>query len=256
VTYRLTSAAHDVTINGEVYTASPITRGSVVVTSDAGKSELVVTMPVAHAIAQRTCRTASRRAFVMVTVYRQQPTAGFEQWCKGYATSIAADGGRPREPTHPLAHRRCYLRRKLPVIGAGKSCPHMLYDAQCGVVRSRVRDLDDDREPLRGRRSRSSSAAPFIGQQQFAQYGELVHVPTGERRPIYDQVERHGSHDRQCPIRDRCARRCRLVYAGCDHSVETCQAKFTKRRQLRRLSRAARLESRSSRRASARSRYK
>jgi uncharacterized phage protein (TIGR02218 family) len=221
VTYRLTSAAHDVTISGEVYTASTISRGNVVATTNAEKDELVITLPVAHAIAQRFLQSGISPRAVKVTVFRQQP-GGFEQWRVGYATSIAAEGDVASLRVPSLTADP--IRRKLPVIGAGKLCPHVLYDTQCQISRASFK-VTTTIANISGDTITVASMAPFIGQDHFAQYGELVHVPTGERRPIYDQVG--NVQTLQMSIPEAVIGDAVEVYAGCDHSVETCQAKFT-----------------------------
>jgi hypothetical protein len=221
VTYRLTGGAHDVTINGEVYTAAPIARGNVVVTGDADKAELVVTMPVSHAIAQRYLQQGIPPRDVLVTCYRQQP-GGFEQWWKGYATSIGLSG---REASFRIPSLIAdAISRKLPVIGASASCPHMLYDANtCRVSRAAV-------TAALGAVKRTTTIASIAGNDigvvslggwpdNAAMLGELVHVPSGERRSIYSQIG--TTTTLQMPILEAQIGDAVDVYAGCSHAMDS-----------------------------------
>jgi uncharacterized phage protein (TIGR02218 family) len=179
-------------------------------------------MPVSHAIAQRylqqgvpAARRARRRS------YRQQP-GGFEQWWKGYATSVAIAG---REASFRIPDLTAdALSRKLPVIGAGKACPHILYNAQCQVSRALFKVTTTIAAPPSGNTITVASMAPFTGQDQWARFGEIVHVSTGERRAIFDQVG--NVQTVQMPILEAVNGDAVEVYAGCDHTVDTCQAKF------------------------------
>jgi hypothetical protein len=223
VTYRLTSAAHDVTINAEVYTAATITRGNVVVTGDSDKAELVVTMPVSHPIAQRYLQQGVPPRDVLVTCYRQQP-GGFEQWWKGYATSIGVSG---REASFRIPSLIAdVLRRKLPVIGASRSCPHILYDPNtCKLSRAAsgiptigtVKISTTIAAPPSG--STLVVAALGTWPNHAAQLGEVVHVASGERRSIFDQVGTTLSL--QMPILEAANGDAVDVYVGCSHFMET-----------------------------------
>lgn len=228
LTYYLASGTRDLVISGRRYTASPIRRGEAPVSSsgESGARELSFTLPVSHALAQRFMQNGCPPKQVFVNVYRYQGTsATAEIQHRGVVTSMAPDGN--------LAHFRVPARsaevmaKRLPTVTAGKSCPWILYDEQCTLARGSFTSTVtatyvDDR----------TVKATVTLTDQYALYGELEHVSSGERMTILDQpvsVAGVTTFTIQMPIAELQVGDSIKVYAGCDHQITTCQSKFSNR---------------------------
>lgn len=219
-TYRLTSAWRDVAFGSETYTAMPVSRGPQDVPAGTEPRELIVYLPQSHAIVQRYAASGIPPGAVLVKVERLQQVSGVaQQIFDGYATSLAYEAG--------VATLRCPsvvddpLRVRLPVVAVQRSCNHILYDAQCQVARASflvattanfVDGVDVTITAIGG------------NPDQWARYGELVHVATGERRTILSQIGTTLVID--VPIVEMVATDAVEIYAGCDHTVETCRDTF------------------------------
>lgn len=225
VTYYIASGARDIDHDGHTYVASPITRTDIPVATLAADGGLTLTMPLTHPLVARYLAQGSPPRQIQVTAYRKQLQSGeVEQIINGVVTSMAIDGHVAKFLVQSNFKR--LLARRLPTISAGKLCPHILYDASCRLVRSTF-TIGDDGTPLlvtavNGRRVTLDS----IGGQpdHWAQFGELIHVISGERMSVVEQVG--TTIDMQAPIPELQVGSAVYLSAGCAHDIVTCQTKF------------------------------
>ncbi len=230
VTYYLASGVRDVMIGADLYTATTISRGAIMISGLDGTDELEVSMHVSHPVAQRYLQDGIPPRAVLVTVYRKQP-GGYSQWKKGYATAISVDGLVAKLRIPSLTSDA--VKRKLPTVGASRTCPHQLYDTNCRVDRS-------GSFPSTAPHKQSATVAAISGvtvtvptltgwTHRHAELGELVHTDTGERRSIYTVAEGGGFVigvgpfvlTIQMPIVEMLVGDAIDVYAGCNHRINS-----------------------------------
>jgi uncharacterized phage protein (TIGR02218 family) len=221
VRYRLTSATRDVTIDGQTFRAGTIQRGEInIPTIGTAPADVEITMLVSHALPQRWLRGGIPPRHVLMNLYRKQMRSGeYRLEWTGVVMSLQCE--------KHIAKFRVSARgdesagRRLPTITVGHECPHILYDQQCQVDRSTFK-VTTTAAMLNGREVTLAS----IGGKpdDWAQWGELLHVASGERMTIQSQVG--TAITIQVPIVDMQVGDAVEVYAGCDHNVSTCLAKF------------------------------
>jgi uncharacterized phage protein (TIGR02218 family) len=218
--HRLTSGTRNITIGAQTFTAAPIARSAVTVPATGGSPEFEFTLPVSHAIPQRYLQQGVPPRAVLVNVLRYQSRSGETEviWT-GYVTSLAVDGNTASFRTQPRGAQM--MQRRLPTITAGRQCPHILYDPQCAVARaSFVVTTTVTAVGGRSIRVATMDSKP----DYWAQFGEVVHVASGERMTISD----HTGTDitMQLPIPGVAIGDAVEVYAGCNHLVTECRDKF------------------------------
>ncbi len=220
VTYRIATGSRDIVIAGAKYTASPASRKEIGVSFVRNSRELTISLPVSHAFSQRYLQGSPPKTIV-VTVYRQQPVSGeTERIWRGLVTSCAVDGHIASFRVPATSGEA--LERRLPTVTAGRECPHILYDGNCQVARASFRVTTT----VAGVSGNNVTVASVGGNpNQWAQFGELVHLPTGERMTINAQVD--GVITMQLPISGLAFGDAIELYAGCAHDIITCGTKFS-----------------------------
>jgi uncharacterized phage protein (TIGR02218 family) len=218
--YRMTSGVRDLVIGGQTFTASPIGRTTLPVTNSSGPGEVTITLPVSHAIPQRYLAQGVPPGTVLVGVLRHQIESGETEYIwRGYATSMTCTGNVAAFSV-PARSAQAMLRR-LPMITAGRQCPHILYDSRCSVARASFK-VTTTVTAVSGRAIRVATMDSKA--DYWAQFGELHHVASGERMTISD----HTGTDitMQLPIVEIGIGDEVEVFAGCAHDVGTCLSKF------------------------------
>lgn len=221
VTYRFTSAEVDMEVGGQTYRAVPIRRSALApAIGDGSRGEIEIEMNVSNPVAQRYLRGGVPPRRIDVNVYRQQQSSGEHQlvWagrvagmsCDRHLARLLVVQGTPDA-----------LARRLPTITVRKDCPHVLYDGRCLVNRNMFRVVTTT-TAVNGR---DVVVASIGGNPNgWATFGEIVHVPSGERMTVLEQVG--TSIKLHLPV-DMQAGDAVEVFAGCDHTIGTCADKFT-----------------------------
>ena len=227
VTYRIASGVRDITYNGNVYTAQPAARTEITTSSINNEAQLTLALPLSHPFVQRYLNQGSPPRQVLFTLYRQQPGGLFEQYSNGVVTSLSIE----KHVAKLLVQSRLvrHMRRTLPVVAASRFCQNVLFDGACRVDRN-LYSLG-----VFGTAIPVVTVTSFDGRRvvvswmngnadQWAQFGDLIHVPTGERMPILDQTGL--ALTLQAPIPDIAIGDRVQVSAGCAHDIATCRVKF------------------------------
>lgn len=135
-THRFASSEDDIVIGADTYVAEAIARSKIEVGADQSNKNVVVTVPVANAVAQQYI-TVPPGQKATLNIYRYQrdevPTFGTQLLMfKGQVQSgrFPSDG-----QTGELAVRsiETALNRNIPRFTFMSMCNHILYDDQCGV---------------------------------------------------------------------------------------------------------------------------
>lgn len=225
VTYRIATGTRDLVLDGQRFTASPANRAdlNVAIGGADGSTDLIVVLPITHAVCQRYLRGGVPPKQCVVTVYRIQlgdPDNTIETLWRGEVLSLEVDKhtGKLRVPSRMA---RTMLRR-LPSLTGGRGCPHILYaENTCKVDRSLFR-VDATIATMNGRAMTLST----IGGKpdRWAEGGEVVHVSSGERMTVISQVGTLVTAQLAIPglaLGDAVE-----LYAGCAHDVVTCRDTF------------------------------
>ncbi len=220
-TYRLTSGDQDVTFGSETYYAGPIARGEVGVSSITTPRELIIILPVSHDIPQRYNAGGIPPRLIVVKVWRYQASAGTAEcvW-SGKVTSMACEGHTAK--LRVLSVSGMALARRLPTITTGKDCPHMLFDVNCKVVRADYA-IEAIVTTFSGREVTINALGGHA--DAWAQWGDLLHLDSGERMTIQTQVGLVITM--QLPIYGLSIGDHVVVSPGCSHGIATgCRDKF------------------------------
>lgn len=218
VSYYVATGTRDIVVDGRKYTASPSARSEITTPVMGVEAFLEVTLPLTHPAAQRWMAGGIPPKRITVTLYRQQAGGEFEIDWLGVVESMAIDKHVAvfRIPSEMTRN----AQRRLATITAGRTCVHVLGDANCRVSRDSFRD--DANVSLHS--GRAVTLTGFSQVNGWATFGELRHVGSGEGMSIFDQT---GSViTMQLPIYELADGDAVQVYAGCDHTLATCQSKF------------------------------
>lgn len=219
-TWRLASGDRDIVIGGATFHKSQVSRGPLQLSQSHSAEELEVMLPVDHAIPQRWTRQGIPPSFLRVTVYRVQLRSGeYEPQWQGLVTAMSIDGDLAKFLVSSRLGEA--MQRRIPTITAGRGCPHILYGDACRANRlsntiiTTVQSHSGAEVTLQ-----SDGGKP----DQWFQYGELIHIPTGERVTIFDHTGNVVTL--QFPVVDMAAGDTVAVAAGCAHDIGTCVSKF------------------------------
>ena len=225
--YRIASGSRDVTYLGNTYTAFPSARTDIAIEQTAAEMQLVLTLPLSHALAQRFTAQGSPPRQVQVTAWRKQVNSGLvERIWFGYITSMAIERHIAKFAI-PSRFRR-NLDRAVPTVVIDRSCPHILYDGVCRIdpagftQATTVVSFD-------GRRITVVSVGAF-GDNNYAVGGDFRHNATGEYQTILEEtaidVSGNVTFTLQLPIPELKDGDAVTIRAGCAHDIDTCHNKF------------------------------
>lgn len=225
VTYRLATGTRDRTINGQRFTASPSGREEIKLATSDNQADLVIQLPMKHPIPQRWLALGSPPKSLVANVYRLQLNSGeYRRIWTGYVTSIASTSNNTVALLRVPSRDTALLDRRLPTITIGKSCPHTLYDRNCRVDRAAFTQ-DANLADVQGRVVKVSTMGAHP--DTWAENGELLHVPSGERMTILSQVG--TTITMHMPIPEMQVGHAVQVVAGCPHDIESCVVLFDNR---------------------------
>lgn len=238
--WRHTSATRDIDVNGVFFKAIAMTRGGIAVAMiSGGENGLEIVLPIDHALVKLYLRQGVPPSRIRATLQRLQLRSGeVRQLWTGDITSLSCVEGTARflVPAKTMET----IKRMLPIITAGRACPHILYgEGGCHVVRTSsfgpTFKLTTTVIAVSGREVRVDlSNVPTSNPHRalWTRFGELVHTASGERQSIADQVDLNPGVSTVANltmferIPDMKVGDSVDVYAGCDHTVLTCREKF------------------------------
>lgn len=220
-THRIATGTRDVTIDGELFQASPAGRGEIRITDvNDSHDEVQIHIPASHAFCQRWLAGFTPPQLATVTVYRQQTLGtNFVTEFVGAVLSLQPQG-------HTCVVRvistfaRALLQR-LPSLTVARTCPHMLGDDNCGV------DLDAIKvtTTVSSYNGKSITVASMGGNgNAWAEGGKVVHTSSGEAYSVFSQT---GSVlELQFPIYGLAIGDAVQIYPGCTKLVAYCLSEF------------------------------
>lgn len=232
VTYRIAAGERDLQVGGIVYTATPAARGALAISKIDGNTgtNLELSLPVNHPFIKRCFQYGVPPRQTTVTAWRRQSRSQVsEQMWVGLVTSISCDGNIAKVliPARIVENAQRYL----PTVTTAPTCPYILYDAMCQVDRASF-NVSTTATLVFGRDVHLDMGSSGKVGNNWALGGELLHVPTGERRTIAIQTDVDPATSTLTRlsmtevIPELKAGDAIIVYAGCDHTIQTCKNKF------------------------------
>jgi hypothetical protein len=221
-TYRVACGQRDIYYNGALFAATaPAARGELRFDQVTSLVAMEIQLPANHAFVARYLAMSSPPRQITATVRRQQLQSGDVQtiWI-GYVVSIAID--RHTAKISVPARTAQALTISVPTMLVDSSCTNVLYDAGCAAVRGSF-TISATVSAVDGRSVTVSSMSG--NPDQWAQFGELIHVSSGEQMMIIDQTG--TAITMQAPIAEMRLGDSIQIAAGCDHSIDTCSLKFS-----------------------------
>lgn len=237
-----TSGTEDLEVDDTVYRAIAIDRGELKTPVPEENAETHLFLPIDHPLVRRYSKQGVPPDRVRVTMRRLQVRSGdVRQLWYGFAEGMEVDDAIAKFLIPSDAMTR--LKRMLPMLTARRACPHILY-GEAGCLLSRAGATPDDVLPFKltttatfvaGRDVRvdlSNVPAANTWRSGWARFGEFVHVSSGTRRSIAAQTDLNPGvstvtelqmYERIVELK---AGDTVEVYAGCDHTVDTCRDKF------------------------------
>ena len=218
-TYRLTSYPMDVVLSGNTYTATTMSRDALQVAQDLTGRELVIHLPIAHALVQRCTASAIPEHSIVLTASRLQQVSGVStQYHIGSFGGISITG-HVADLRFPSITDDA-MRVSLPVAALQKSCNHTLYDAQCTVNRAAA-SASTTITVIAG--SVITVAVSLSGAGMV--FGDIVHAATGQPRMVIAQTGSALTLD--MPLVGALVGDSVTIAPGCAHDVVTCRDTFS-----------------------------
>jgi hypothetical protein len=220
--HRLATGTRDIVIDGAKFTATPAHRPELIVPDLGSDATPQLTIYPQHPAVVRYMLGAVPPRNIPVNVYRIQTSGDVEVIWRGRITSLTWRDGLAVF-TVPSRHL-LLVDRRLPSFSVGKHCPHVLYAANCRAPRASFK-VTTTIALVSGHSITVASMGAHP--DNYAQFGELVHVATGEPMTIAEQVG--TTLTVPAPLGGMQTGDAVEVYAGCARSIDVCNDKFNNR---------------------------
>jgi hypothetical protein len=218
--FRLTPHEFDVEMGGQLYERCPLERGALALGAEAAKSALELTLPPDHALVRHLLQAAITGEATAVRLHlARRADWGDDWWLSGtrwmgrvLGVEVGDEAARIRCESAQVSLKRIGLRRLY-----SRACSHVLYSAACGAT-----PISATAEVIRseGRQVELTGIPPAVAGRLA---GGWLQELAGARHMI---VSEWGSGvELLYPVALAPGTLVDLV-AGCDHSVQTCAARF------------------------------
>lgn len=217
--YHLTSHDEDVIFGGLTYTSTVVARGPTDFVALGKPRELTISIIVTHPFVAQYMAAGGPPRSAVLTVATLHGTHTRRLW-RGEVKHMELDGEVARFQVPNATDEQFAV--KLPIISASRLCNHALYDRGCAIARSHLFSVTPTVLAISGT---TISVSSMSGKPSgWATYGDVQRDADGERRAILDQTGDVLTLDKPFPtlnIGDALT-----VFAGCDHTIDTCLEKF------------------------------
>lgn len=222
VTYRYATGDQPFTLNGNLFTPTQASASAVGAAGVSDAPSLTVRVPVSSQVAIDYSFATQPRS-LRLRVYRWQvSSADYRLVWDGRVTGITPEGRWATARSE--SNFGSALDANVPAISFQRHCNHFLYSVTCKVNR-----LDFDLATQVTNVNGAIVTVASIGGQadQWFRAGEIVRDVDGERRTIVDQTG--AVLTLASAFRTLANGNSVTLYAGCDHLIATCHAKFNNR---------------------------
>lgn len=227
-TWRLASGVRSISYGGNIYKAFQISRNAAGVSEETNSpKQLQITLPMSHPACQRWMAFGTPPKVATISITRLQLNSGgaIGQW-SGEIVSIGFDRHMATFLVTTIASR--VFLQMVPTVTVGDQCSHALYDSMCTVNRDSFK-VTANVIQVDGRRIKVDGGSGHTN--PYFVFGDVYHPSTGERMDIVSQQDLGPPSTvvwltMQAPIYGLKTGDTVEVSPGCDHTIETCQAKF------------------------------
>lgn len=243
--WRHTSATRDISYGGNVYTVLAMDRDNIAITMPGKEKDLTLTLPIDHAFVKRWLQLGIPPLNASLTVYRQNGGETRTKWAGDIASLGGIDKGVAKFRVPSRAGE--WMLRPIPSMVASRSCPHFLFDTNCGVARTEVGPTALPHRQIttviyvNGRDVRVDLPDITAGdplRDDWADQGELYHPSTGERMTVQVQTDLNPGTGTvadlrlQFPVVGLKVGDTVHVFAGCRLDITTCRTKFDNKQRF------------------------
>lgn len=233
--YLVTTNESDVTYSARVYSAVASSRDSIqIVDLLTDQVSLGIEMPASHPLVQQYVNGVPPQS-LRVTVTRYYPAFGVALvfWPTSYVSSLSFSG---RTATFRVpSQTNDSFSIDCPSVCATKLCNNVLYDAQCAVakasfkVATTITSISTDGKTIVLAATVPHPTLGYPNGSAWSLHGELLHVASGATRTIIGEATDHKTLTifTQFPNGLVTVGDSVDVYAGCDHTIATCDVKFS-----------------------------
>lgn len=245
--YYIASGVRDIYVSPNLYTAEPIARSEQVVSKSGNGTDMIVSLPVDHAIVKRFLLDGVPPKSITVTIYRVQLRSGWvERIHDGKVTGLAVEGRIAKLRVPERFGERAL--RQYPGVTVGRGCPHTLYDTMCKIDRNGsnyegipykliTNVVAVDGTTVRVNLSNVPANSP--NRARWMKNGELKHQASGEVMTVTDQNDTSPGTGQltdltiQEKISGMKVGDAVELYAGCELDLKpSCTLKFTNQRNF------------------------
>lgn len=220
-TFRRTSYDVDVIHGGNTFTAVPMERSSIEPNATDQAQEVTVSLPASDPVVRNHLLGILPRTFTCLVQRKQLVSGEVKTIWDGVVTAITVRD-RTAELRIPSAMEDA-LAASVPSAYFQEFCNHLLYDVRCGIDR-----LNFDLITAITSASGMTVTVASVGSNPDNYYrgGEVLRTADNDRRTILLQQGNVLTLNAPFPPTVGFPAAVTL-YAGCDHTVETCLAKFS-----------------------------
>lgn len=127
---RLTTCETEYSIGGQAYTPTEVYHSRIEQNDDDPASSTVVSLPRTHPFVAQFISGAVAKPIAFTLFRTHRDASDFDTCFVGQVTAISFDGSEARLDCSSVG---ALLSRKLPRLGVQRTCPKMLYSADCGA---------------------------------------------------------------------------------------------------------------------------
>lgn len=224
--YRLTNNEDEVTLNSVTYVPERVERTALETGIEDRSQEIQITLPATHPFPQKYVNIIpSDRPTLRIFRYHRTdtPTPQVIQIFDGFIESVAflEDGEVARLSALPAT---ASAGREIPRFMYQGMCNHILYDTRCKIADSGVNKFTGSVDAIAADGKLTINGL-FDATPRPNQWAASGHIEvSGDSRLILDMTG--DVITIQLPFRIDVLNEACNVFAGCDHTMATCKAKF------------------------------
>ena len=219
--YLWTTNGTPVTYNSLTYQPVEVRRAALMFSQDSRAEALNINVPASSALVRKFINSVpgQRATLTILRVHRNDGADQLVQFFKGVALTVAftLNGLEAEIAVVPITAE---LANTIPRFVFSRQCNHVLFDNACTVAASLFRHQNE----VTGVTGVTISVQGLAAKGNGWAAGGYIALPSGEFRQI---LEHTGDNIRiLLPFPSSPLGLTAEVFAGCDHSIETCSSKF------------------------------
>lgn len=246
ITYRFSFAEREVVVGGVVYPAIAGMRGPQAPAGVGKPNEIILTLPINHALCRRWTLNATPPRAPECTIWRLESDGNTDQIWSGRLISMSVNDDCTEASFNIRSRVAGRLLVVLPTVSAGRMCPYVWGDTLCGVDPNGTgptalpHKVTTTVVSINGRELRVDLSTIPAGddlREDWAANGYLKDVASGEIATILTHTDPNPGLTTFADltldgvIAGMTVGSSVEVYAGCPREIVTCSAKFANKQR-------------------------